>query len=98
MKRSSETEGRYPDDFREKVTAWAIVTGIAVSFTLFGLFVFFTVGDKGPPPWSYGSIADVPGDSPYSSVESTWIPGQTLPLPPEQHVGPEHAARDKESP
>lgn len=46
---------------------WFIVVAMAVLFILWGLFVFFTVGDKGPPSWNFGVIKDIPGESPYST-------------------------------
>ncbi|MGQ9857233.1 MAG: hypothetical protein ACUVS3_00935 [Thermodesulfobacteriota bacterium] len=47
---------------------WMIIAGMAILFLLWGLLVFITVGDKGPPPWDFGVVADVPGESPHSSV------------------------------
>ena len=47
--------------------SWIIVIAIAVVFVVWGLFIFFTLGDKGPPPWDFGVIRDVPGESPYST-------------------------------
>ncbi len=46
---------------------WLIVCGMALAFTLYGFFAFFVIGDKGPPDWDYGSVADVPGQSTYST-------------------------------
>ena len=46
---------------------WAILTGIAVGFLLWGLFLFFALGDKGPPDWQYSVIPDIPGQSVYST-------------------------------
>ena len=40
---------------------------IAVLFLLWGLFIFFMVGDKGPPSWDFGVMEDIPGQSPYST-------------------------------
>ena len=47
--------------------SWIIVIAIGVVFIVWGLFIFFTIGDKGPPPWDFGVIRDVPGESPYST-------------------------------
>ena len=47
--------------------SWIIVIAIAIVFIVWGLFIFFTIGDKGPPPWDFGVIRDVPGESPYST-------------------------------
>jgi len=46
---------------------WIVVVAMAVVFILWGLFIFFTVGDKGPPSWDFGVIKDIPGESPYST-------------------------------
>jgi len=46
--------------------SWVIVVAMALLFILWGLFIFFTVGDKGPPPWNFGVVEDIPGQSPYS--------------------------------
>ena len=44
-----------------------IIMAIAFSFLAWGLFVFFSVGDKGSPPWDFGIVQDVPGESAYST-------------------------------
>ena len=46
--------------------SWVIVLAMALAFLLWGLFIFFVVGVSWPPPWRYGTIADVPGQSIYS--------------------------------
>jgi hypothetical protein len=48
---------------------WLIVIAMAVLFLLWGFFVFFSVGDKGPPFWDFGVIKDVPGESRYSTEQ-----------------------------
>jgi hypothetical protein len=60
-----------------------IIVGIAVLFVCWGLFVFFTVGDKGSPPWDFGVVKDIPGESPYSTQR--FVPGKS-PAPSPQHV------------
>jgi len=54
---------------REKTNrvGWIIVFGMALLFILWGLFIFFAVGDKGPPSWDFGVIKDIPGESSYST-------------------------------
>ena len=52
---------------RTNLRGWIIVIAMAVMFVAWGLFIFFTVGDKGPPSWDFGVIRDVPGESPYST-------------------------------
>ncbi len=46
--------------------SWVIVLAVALGFLLWGLFIFSVVGVHWPPPWRYGTIADVPGQSVYS--------------------------------
>jgi len=47
--------------------SWMIIIAMVFVFLLWGLFIFFAVGDKGPPPWNFGVVEDVPGQSPYST-------------------------------
>ncbi len=47
--------------------SWLIVVAIAALFLIWGLFVFFSVGDKGPPEWYFGVVEDIPGESPYAT-------------------------------
>ena len=46
---------------------WIVVVAMALLFILWGVFIFFAVGDKGPPSWDFGVIKDIPGESPYST-------------------------------
>ncbi len=50
--------------------SWIIVLAISFFFFLWGLFIYFAVGDNWPPPWSYGIVEDVPGQSVYSVSKS----------------------------
>ena len=47
--------------------SWLVPFAIAAVFLAWGLLVFFLVGDKGPPAWDFGIMADIPGQSPYST-------------------------------
>ena len=47
--------------------SWMIIIAMTFLFLLWGLFIFFAVGDKGPPPWNFDVVEDVPGQSPYST-------------------------------
>ncbi len=71
------------------IKSWAIVTAIALSFFLYGILVFYIVGVSWPPPWRYGTIADVPGQSVYG-VRGAEKAAGTAPLGDEnvrrQHV------------
>jgi hypothetical protein len=52
-------------DQPSSVRGWLIVMAIALSFFVWGLLVFYTVGVRWPPPWRYGTVPDVPGQSVY---------------------------------
>jgi hypothetical protein len=51
----------------ERTRTWVLVFAFAAAVLLWGLFLFFAVGDKGPPPWDFGVVDDLPGSSPYST-------------------------------
>ena len=59
------------------IATWVIILFLSFLFLLYTLFAYKHVGDKGPPGWKYGTVADVPGDSPHAIYK-------TLPYP--QHV------------
>ncbi len=46
---------------------WLVPIAIAALFLLWGLIIFFMVGNKGQPPWDFGAVEDIPGQSPYST-------------------------------
>lgn len=48
------------------VRDWIIVLVISTCFFFWGLLIYYTVGDSWPPPWRYGTVPDVPGQSVYS--------------------------------
>lgn len=73
------------DESRTDLRSWLIVAAIAGSFLLWGLFVFKQVGDKGTATWDFGAVADIPGESPYSTYRQNPIFGTPPPLAP-QHV------------
>ena len=50
--------------------SWIIIFVLAGLFVAWGLFIYFTVGDKGPPSWNFGVVRDVPGESPYSTQQT----------------------------
>jgi hypothetical protein len=62
---------------------WAFVIGLAVLFLLYGLFAFFSIGDKGPPDWDFGAVEDIPGKSVYSTSPE---PSGNIGEPELQHV------------
>ncbi len=79
---------------KEMVFSWAVVAALSLGVLLWGLVIFWVVGDRKAPAWDFGAVQDVPGESPYS----TWTPSSkefpgTVPHPvvagpnvEEQHV------------
>jgi flagellar basal body-associated protein FliL len=51
----------------DRLRTWLIILMIVVFILTYGLIVFFTIGDKGPPSWDFGAVKDVPGESLYST-------------------------------
>jgi len=68
---------------KTSLKSWAIILALALLFIAWGLFIFFTVGDKGPPSWNFGVVRDIPGESPYSTQETT---GGRSVAPESQHI------------
>jgi hypothetical protein len=62
--------------------SWLIILALALLFFCYGIFMFLTVGDKGPPPWDFGVVGDIPGESAYSTHRVQ--PGGPGPEP--QHI------------
>ncbi len=52
---------------KSAIRDWLIPIAIAVLFFLWGLLIFFMVGNKGQPSWNFGVVEDIPGQSPYST-------------------------------
>jgi hypothetical protein len=50
-------------------SSWLVPFAIAAIFLIWGLLIFFLVGDKGPPAWDFGVVEDIPGQSPYSTEQ-----------------------------
>jgi hypothetical protein len=75
---------RQPDS-GETARSLTIVTGIALFFLVWGLTIFFVVGDKGPPSWDFGTVQDIPGESPYSTHVIREV-AELNPLPVESGV------------
>ncbi len=73
----------HPEEEKQGLRGWLIVGTLALLFLGYGFFMYFVVGDKGPPPWDFGVVEDVPGQSSYS----THTPRQRKGTEPEpQHV------------
>ncbi len=88
-----------PEDFKTDLRSWIVVLAIAGSFLLWGLFIFKNVGNKGQPGWDFGVVADIPGESTYSTyrhdpifttppaLTPQHIPGVTRnPMPPVENM------------
>jgi hypothetical protein len=65
---------RLEDNGKATLRDWAVVLGVALAFLLWGLLVYSTVGDKGPPGWDFGVVEDIPGQSPYSTHPAKQLP------------------------
>jgi len=51
----------------ERIKTWLIVLLMVIGILGYGIIVYVTIGDKGPPDWNYGAVSDVPGESPFST-------------------------------
>ncbi len=49
---------------------WWVVGMIAGVFLAYSAIAYFYIGQRWPPPWRYGAVQDVPGQSIYSSREA----------------------------
>lgn len=49
------------------VRSWFLLLLIPVIFLVWAILIYLLVGDKGPPPWDFGAVRDIPGESPFSS-------------------------------
>jgi len=84
-------EGETSKEKRETILSWVLVVGFGIALLFWGFLIYFTVGDKGPPPWDYSIVEDVPGEAPYSIYSSQAFHG-FIPRPAaegkveEQHV------------
>jgi hypothetical protein len=74
-------EVREREEGEEGSKGWIYLWLFALSFLLYGLFMFVVVGDKGPPDWDFGAAEDTPGKSVYSTYPepdggTAEVPGQ----------------------
>lgn len=76
MKRNEAMVGDSDLDEKKESTLLSIgvVLALAVGFFLWGFFIFFAVGDKGPPSWSFGVVEDIPGESSFSTHSHKQFP------------------------
>jgi hypothetical protein len=83
----------HSEDEKSPLATWSILTGIAVGFLLWGLLVFYVIGEKGPPEWDFSVIPDIPGESTYSTHNPARphgrVPGpEPMPVEPQHVMGP----------
>lgn len=52
--------------------SWMIILAMAIFFVAWGIFAYLAIGEKGPHPWDFGVVEDIPGESAYS----TYMPDQ----------------------
>ncbi len=74
---------------------WLYVCALAFMFLVYGLFMFYMIGDKGPPGWDFGTVEDTPGESVYSTNEP--ITGGTA-APDPQHISQKPSQADIAAP
>jgi len=59
------------------VATWIFIFILALVFATTSFLAYTVVGDAGQPNWSYGTVRDVPAESPYAVYQK---------LPHPQHV------------
>jgi hypothetical protein len=69
----------------------SIIFLLALTFVAWGFLLYYTVGAKWPPPWSFGEVQDLPGASVYSTETGKRLlgtgPRRLQDIPPQpQHV------------
>jgi hypothetical protein len=52
---------------RDRAISWGVVLALIAFILVFGAAVFVSVGDRWPPSWDFGTLPDVPGQSPFST-------------------------------
>jgi hypothetical protein len=69
------------DGRRREGLALLLIISLSVAFVAYGIIMFLSIGDKGPPGWDFGAMEDTPGKSVYSTYS-----GKPTLGPEEQHV------------
>jgi hypothetical protein len=77
------TSDNNPNHGKSAVRSWLFIFVLAASFLAWGFLLFYTIGDKGPPPWDFGIVRDIPGESVFSTHQP--LPGKVSDPDP-QHV------------
>jgi hypothetical protein len=75
------------------IKTWAIIGGIAATFLLWGLLLFYVIKDKGPLDWDFSVVPDIPGESAYSTMNPQRPHGlapsiEANPAEPQHVMGP----------
>jgi flagellar basal body-associated protein FliL len=60
---------------QENGGSWIIILAMAILFIAWGIFAYFVIGEKGPHPWDFGTVEDIPGESAYSTYQPDRISG-----------------------
>lgn len=88
---------------KEAFMSYFVILGLGIGFVLWALLLYWTVGDKWPPQWHFGTVESIPGESRYSTsggmeylgfgshpfLENKTIPKQHVGRPKAQPVIPE---------
>ena len=77
------------EEQRSALKSILLPLGIAIAFVIWGLVVFFSVGDRGSGEWILGAQPDVPGQSPFSTEGAHRSLG-SLPGPKVDPARPQH--------
>lgn len=72
-----------PKQERAPLQTLTLVLVMAISFLIWGFLLFYTIGDKGTPPWDFNVVRDIPGESVHSTNPS--LSGK-ISEPDPQHV------------
>jgi hypothetical protein len=63
---------RFKNEEGTMARSWLIILVMAILFVAWGIFAYLVIGEKGPHPWDFGVVEDIPGESAYS----TYLPDQ----------------------
>ena len=88
------TPDNNPDPGKGSARTLLFIFLLAASFLAWGFLLFYTIGDKGPPPWDFGTVRDIPGESVYSTHHP--LPGKASGPDPQHVSGKPRAVESKE--
>ncbi|RJR34347.1 MAG: hypothetical protein C4576_26570 [Desulfobacteraceae bacterium] len=71
----------------------SIILFFVLVYVSWGLLVFYTVGNKWPPPWNFGQMQDLPGASVYSTETGNRVLGAGPRLLESAVPQPQHVER-----